>query len=61
MEHYLKQAENLVIYGTKKKNADEVEYDESITFNSLDEGIDWIYENFGVEKRDIQYIHQLDI
>lgn len=61
MEHYLKQVEDLVIYGKKRKNADEVEYDESITFQSLDEGSEWIFKKFGIEKRDIQYIHQLDI
>lgn len=61
MEHYLKQLEDLVVYGVKKKDAEEVEYDESVTFESLDEGSEWIFEKFGVEKRDIQYIHQLDI
>lgn len=61
MEHYLKQSEDFVIYGKKRKNANEVEYDESITFQSLDEGSQWIFEKFGIEKRDIQYIHQLDI
>ncbi|SMC84098.1 hypothetical protein [Moheibacter sediminis] len=38
MEHYLKQLEDLVIYGKKKSDAGEVEYDESLTFESLDEG-----------------------
>lgn len=61
MEHYLKVTEEGVIYGKKPKNSDNILYDENVSFDNLDEGIDWVMNKFRIEKREIQYIHQLDI
>ncbi len=62
MEHYLKILEDgRVISGKKRDESSDIVYDDSITFNDFEEGYAWLNEKFGVEKREIQYIHQLDI
>lgn len=61
MEYYLKITEEGVVHGKKKENEDEAVYDESIRFNDFEEGYEWLNKKYGVAKRDIQYIHQLDI
>jgi len=61
MEHYLKITEEGVFAGKKQTNSDEIVYDESLKFDDFDEGYEWLHEKFGVEKREIHYIHQLDV
>lgn len=61
MEHYLKITDEGVVYGKRLDNSKDIVYDDSKRFNDFEEGYEWIYDQFGVEKRDIQYIHQLDI
>lgn len=61
MEHYLKLTEEGIIYGKKPQNSNDIKYDETISFDTLDDGIEWVINKFGIEKREIQYIHQLDI
>lgn len=62
MEHYLKiNEEGIVFPGKKKDNSDEIIYDQSITFTDFEEGYAWLNKKYGIEKREIQYIHELDI
>lgn len=61
MEHYLKITQDGVIAGKKKENSDEIIYDKSKTFQDFEEGFEFLNKKFGIEKREIHYIHQLDI